>query len=193
MGYKYQKKDILKIGYDTIRKNGYHNVGINTILQNANIPKGSFYNFFASKEDFAQQVLQFYGENSGKFISEMLSDKRHSPYNRLKNLYRELISQNEEDQYASGCILNNMANEIGGLNKPLSTVIDKIFMNWMYLLADCIKEGQLLGEIRDDHSALELAEYIHTGIYGAYSRMKMTHDRLYLDNWFKMTFEFISS
>ena len=44
------------------RKLGYHNVGINDILKACNIPKGSFYNFFESKEEFAEQVLEYFGE-----------------------------------------------------------------------------------------------------------------------------------
>ena len=46
MGYKHDKEDILAVGYDVLRKNGYHNVGINQILKEAGVPKGSFYNFF---------------------------------------------------------------------------------------------------------------------------------------------------
>ena len=55
---------ILEIGTDLILKNGYNNVGLNKILQAANIPKGSFYYYFNSKEDFGVQVIEYYSKNS---------------------------------------------------------------------------------------------------------------------------------
>ena len=62
---------ILEIGADLILKNGYNNVGLNKILETANIPKGSFYYYFKSKEDFGIQVIKYYSENSAWLILEL--------------------------------------------------------------------------------------------------------------------------
>lgn len=193
MGYKYQKEDILQIGYDTFRKKGYHNVGINEILKNANIPKGSFYNFFKSKEDFALQTIEYYSGITRNLIIKHLSDKSKSPYNRIKHFYSFMINLNENDNFSSGCLLNNMANELGTLSEPLSNATDKNFLSWIYLIADCIKEAQLLGEVRDDYTSFELAEYLHAGLNGTFSRMKVTNSRTYMDKWLQMSFEFIKN
>lgn len=191
MGYKYQKEEILKIGYDTFRKKGYHNVGINEILKNANIPKGSFYNFFISKEDFALQVIEYYSNWKRNLIEKHLEDKSKSPYHRIKGFYEVLIGINEEDKFSGGCLLNNMANELGALSEPISNATDKNFLSWVYLIADCVKEAQLLGEIRDDYSSYEIAEYLQAGFNGTFSRMKVTHSKNFMEKWLKMSFEFI--
>ncbi|MEM7513995.1 MAG: TetR/AcrR family transcriptional regulator, partial [Bacteroidota bacterium] len=68
MGYKHQAEDIINTGMELIRTKGYHNVGINEILKASNIPKGSFYNFFDSKEDFAKKALNSYGSSSLEMI-----------------------------------------------------------------------------------------------------------------------------
>ena len=39
---------------------GYHGTGLQEILDAVNIPKGSFYNYFGSKEDFGAEVIQHY-------------------------------------------------------------------------------------------------------------------------------------
>ena len=39
---------------------GYNATGLTEILKAANVPKGSFYHHFGSKEDFAAAVLQRY-------------------------------------------------------------------------------------------------------------------------------------
>ena len=57
MGYKHNIEDIIDKGSELFRKKGYNNVGINEILKECDIPKGSFYNFFETKEEFAEKVL----------------------------------------------------------------------------------------------------------------------------------------
>lgn len=54
------KRDlILAKGAAVMTRRGYHGTGVQEIVQAAGIPKGSFYHYFASKEDFALQALEF--------------------------------------------------------------------------------------------------------------------------------------
>lgn len=50
---------ILAKGSQVMTRRGYHGTGVMEIVQAAGIPKGSFYHYFASKEDFALQALDF--------------------------------------------------------------------------------------------------------------------------------------
>ena len=53
------KRDlILAKGAQVMTRRGYHGTGVLEIVQAAGIPKGSFYHYFASKEDFALQALE---------------------------------------------------------------------------------------------------------------------------------------
>ncbi len=191
MGYKYNKEDILAIGYDLLRKNGYHHVGINEVLQASGLPKGSFYNFFKSKEEFAAQVIDNYGLATKNWIEEYFSHEG-TPLALIKSFYKNLIDLNEKDDFSSGCLLNNMSNEIGRTNDNLAQKTDANFESWIKVLSKVIEEGQQLGEIRSDYTAKELAEFLHTGIYGTFSRMKVKRSRDFMDKWYDMTMDFIS-
>lgn len=192
MGYKHNKEDIISTGTELFRKKGYHNVGINEILKACDIPKGSFYNFFDTKEQFAEHVVEAYGLESLKMITKALSDKLVSPLERLKRFYAMIIDINEKDGLDSGCLLNNLSIEVGGINQGISRATDKNFKIWIKTIAQCVKQGQDNEEIIDNMSAEDIAEYMHAGIYGAFSRMKVNRNRIYLDKWYKMTFSFIS-
>ncbi len=193
MGYKHNKEDILEVGYDVFRRNGYHNVGINQILKESGIPKGSFYNFFESKEDFAQQVIKQYGENNACWMKDFFDDCLLSPIECLKSFYDMMIHLNEKDEYSGGCLVNNMSVEVGRQSDVLASEANQHFVGWLNVLASVIAKGQDLNEITKDFSALELAEYLHAGFYGVLSRTKVTRNRTYMDIWFKMTFEFIKT
>jgi len=160
MGYKHKKEDVLKAGILIFQKKGYYNVGVNEILEHANIPKGSFYNFFRSKEDFAIAVIHSYNEKRKELISAMMKNENLSPFNRLHSFYEYLSTNNENSKFLDDNLLNVFGNEIKSTNKLLTTVTDKSLSNEIYLLSDCIKEAQLLGEIRNDYTALDLMEPI---------------------------------
>jgi TetR/AcrR family transcriptional repressor of nem operon len=193
MGYKYQKEDIIALGSELIRKNGYHNVGINEILKICAIPKGSFYNFFSSKEDFIAQSIELYGSKNLDLIRSFLEAKEPSPTQRLRNLYQYMLNINDQEGCNAGCLINNLSIELAGMNAPIAKIIDAQFQEMVVEIAHCVQEGQDLGEITQTFSALYIAEYIHAGIGGAFSRMKAQNNRTYLDKWFAMTFEFIAA
>jgi TetR/AcrR family transcriptional repressor of nem operon len=193
MGYKHNIEEILDIGTELIRTNGYHNVGINQILKACAIPKGSFYNFFKTKEQFATEILNRYGERSKRMIEGFLLDESLSPLERLKSFYKMLVDANETDDYAGGCLLNTLSNEVGRLNDGIAESANTNFMMWIEVIAKCVNEGQKQGEIINSFPPEYLAEYLHAGSYGAFSRMKVTRDREYLDKWYEMTFNFITA
>ncbi|MFT5819458.1 MAG: TetR/AcrR family transcriptional repressor of nem operon [Crocinitomix sp.] len=192
MGYKHNIEEILDIGAELIRTNGYHNVGINQILKACAIPKGSFYIFFETKEHFAREILNRYGERSKRMIEGFLLDETVSPLERLKAFYKMLIDGNETEDYTGGCLVNNLSNEVGRLNDGIAESANTNFMMWIEVIAKCVSEGQEKGEITTAFPPEYITEYLHAGSYGAFSRMKVTRTREYLDNWYEMTFNFIS-
>ena len=56
------KARLLEVGRCIFSEKGYNHTGIEAILQAAGVPKGSFYNYFASKEDFGLQVIDSIAE-----------------------------------------------------------------------------------------------------------------------------------
>ncbi|WP_109831114.1 TetR/AcrR family transcriptional regulator [Reichenbachiella versicolor] len=193
MGYKHNIDEILDIGYDVLRKNGYHNVGVNQILKEAGIPKGSFYNFFESKEDFAVKVVKRYGETNTEWMKAFFDNSELSPIESLQSFYKFMIDTNETDDYLSGCIVNNMSIEVGRINNIMASKANEQFISWLNILAQVISKGQNLKEITTKFNALEIAEYLHAGFYGTFSRMKVTRNRTYMDIWYNMSFEFIKN
>ena len=193
MGYKHNIEDIIDKGTELFRKKGYNNVGINEILKACDIPKGSFYNFFETKDAFAEKVIDAYGQQSLKMIAEKLSDKKVSPLKRLKDFYGFLIKTNEQDGFNGGCLITNLSMEVGGFNETISSATNRSFNLWVDEIAKCVAEGQEKGQIIDHMPARDIAEYLHTGISGAFSRMKVNKNREFLDKWFKLSFDYITA
>ncbi len=193
MGYKHCKSTILDQGTELLRQKGYHNVGIQEILQVCGIPKGSFYNFFKSKEDFVAQCLRHYGAESTKLLEAYLRNGTHPPLDRLRRFYRTMADRFSREGCTAGCLLANLSMEVGGTNLYLAAVADEILQQHNTLITACIQEAQQMGSMTNTFPATHLAEYLQAGMAGAMSRMKVQHNRRFLDQWYTMTFTLLKA
>jgi TetR/AcrR family transcriptional repressor of nem operon len=51
------RKHLIDVGTCVISEQGFNPTGLNLVLQTAGVPKGSFYYYFASKEDFGLAII----------------------------------------------------------------------------------------------------------------------------------------
>ncbi|MDP1602980.1 MAG: TetR/AcrR family transcriptional regulator, partial [Legionella sp.] len=65
---EFNRESLLNEGVALFMGQGYHGTGLQEILDAVNVPKGSFYNYFDSKEDFGANVIQHY---IGPFIAQL--------------------------------------------------------------------------------------------------------------------------
>jgi TetR/AcrR family transcriptional repressor of nem operon len=61
MTAKSTRDHLIDVGLGLMHQNGYNATGLTDILKAADVPKGSFYHHFGSKEDFAAAALERYG------------------------------------------------------------------------------------------------------------------------------------
>lgn len=52
------RQHILDTGYQLIAQQGFSNVGLSQLLKHADVPKGSFYHYFKSKEQFGEALIK---------------------------------------------------------------------------------------------------------------------------------------
>src|SRR5690606_26170414 len=126
-GIRLDKRDlILARGSEVMTRRGYHGTGVMEIVQAAGIPKGSFYHYFASKEDFALQALEFvYGPRLARY-AEALGNTALSPRARILSYYRELqqhFSRQEKAQYH--CFIGSLSFEMAELLPAIGEQVEK--------------------------------------------------------------------
>jgi len=63
---------------------GYHATGIKDITDAAGIPKGSLYNYFENKEDYAREALRYFHYVVGPEYFSMLKEESVEPLERSK-------------------------------------------------------------------------------------------------------------
>ena len=61
---EHSRQELLDTGSRMLTEFGYHGTGIKQVLDAVGVPKGSFYNFFPSKEAFVAGIIYQYGEQA---------------------------------------------------------------------------------------------------------------------------------
>jgi len=156
---------------------GYNDTGIKEITDAAGIPKGSFYNYFKSKEQFAISALDYMSQRTLHLINSHLGDQTKPPLDRITGFFAEMVEKNiRELNFKKGCFIGNLCQEMADVNTSIGKKIDDILRNYTATLSRCLDEAQKKGDIRTDYDVDTLAEFIFNSWEGALMRMKASRN-----------------
>ena len=166
------KAALLETGKRIFLEKGYNHAGIESILQAAGVPKGSFYYYFDSKEDFGLQVLDRFAECYNTEIERYLGDKTLSPLERLRRQFEAKCERLESQQCRNGCLVGNLSQEMADQSEAFRSRLEEIFGGWVNRYAECLEEAQSAGELPPHLDVRELAEFWLNSWQGAILRAK---------------------
>lgn len=168
------KQTLLEIGRQLIFQQGYSATGLNEVLAAAGVPKGSFYYYFNSKEDFGLQVLDHFIERNRARLEANLTDETVDPLTRIRRYFDWYMRYLESVECSQGCLLGNLGQELADQSESFRHKIDEGMLLITGELADCLRAAQAGGQISADLNADDLAQFIYNSWQGAMLRMKVT-------------------
>lgn len=173
MEKKDTKAEIIAKGTEMISLNGYNATGIDAVLKQVNVPKGSFYHYFGSKEDFGLAVIDRFAERYQQRLDTFLDDVEVTPLNRIRNYLESGLARFAQNQCAKGCLIGNLGQELAGRNERFRSRLDEIFQSWKDHFAACLREAQDIGELAPDLDVNIIAGFLLSGWEGAILRAKV--------------------
>jgi TetR/AcrR family transcriptional repressor of nem operon len=166
------REKLIESGIQAIHASGYGGTSIQNIVEMADVPKGSFYNFFPSKETFAAEVIDAYSNRGQERLRSFLLDQRIAPRARLEAYFDDRIQAFRAAQYVRGCLMGNFSAEAADQSELIRERLTKHFDAWCDLLKACIAQAQKQGEISDQFPASLLAKFLLNSWEGALLRMR---------------------
>lgn len=168
------KAKILSAGARVIHLKGYHNTGILELVTAAGIPKGSFYFYFKSKEEFGLELLDYYTKAICAMVDELSKDNSISPLSRLRRFFEWSFASLEGNDFKGGCPIGNLSQEMADVNENFREKLKDAFDAIKKGVAIQLKEAQERKEIFDSLDVPELTEFIVSSWQGALLQMKVT-------------------
>ena len=168
-----KRDELIRVGKEIVLKQGFKSAGLNDILTTANIPKGSFYYYFASKEDFGLAIVDDFAKEYRYRLDSILGDRRYSPLTRLHNYFKLKIADMEASRCSDGCLIGNLAQELSSQNELFRDRLNEVFAEWERYFVRCLQAAYEAGEISNNCHE-DLAKFILSSWEGAILQAKVT-------------------
>lgn len=176
MGREKTRDLLLDVGMRTFLERGYACSGIETILQAAKVPKGSFYYYFESKEDFGLKVLDRFAESYDEAMNRTLGDESLSPIDRFRSYFEGVADRFDRDQCRKGCLIGNLSQELADHSESFRVKLEEILQRWVDRYAECLRMAEALGEVEPILPVRDVAELWLSGWQGALLRAKTSRN-----------------
>ncbi|MCF6346774.1 MAG: TetR family transcriptional regulator [Flavobacteriaceae bacterium] len=174
---------LLDKGIEVLWCCGYNGTSINDIVKAADVPKGSFYFYFDSKEDFVVKALGRYFNKMFAGAKEILEDKNISAKQRLINTYEYRIRVLVEEMHCKlGCLANNIGNEMSEHSDKIRNTVLELENKVKESIVSVFKEAQENKEIESNFDAEKIVDFIEDAGKGAMITMKEKQSSIPLEN-----------
>lgn len=167
---------LLAAGLATLHRRGFNATSVQDITEAAGVPKGSFYNHFASKEILGAEALKLFDENSQRAF-DMLRDPSIAPLERLRRHLEAMNDIAAADGLFPGCLIGNFSSELSTQSPLIRETAAHALQRWTGAVADTIAAAQRSGDISPALSPGGMAAFIINAWEGSLIRAKAEQDR----------------
>lgn len=181
-----KKEEILLAGIGVMKQNGYNGTSVKDIVDAAGVPKGSFYNYFESKEAFALEAVEFTANAQRESAEALLTDRQRPPLERLRAYFESSTQHACCNEFREGCFLGNMCQEMSDSSDAIRALLHHKLKQLTALLADVIREAEEQGAITRPLDPTQTAEFLFNAWEGAIMRSKTSKCREPLDAFLSM-------
>ena len=175
---EHTREALITAGIAQLSEHGYHGTGIKQILDEVNVPKGSFYNFFASKEAFVAEVIGHYSRDLLAQLAQFMKGegKALTPIEQLRAIYLYSLKQYASHQFKKSCLVGAIATEISAESEMCRIELEAAMKQWLTFFSRIFEQAQHQQLVRDDISPNDMAAVYWAAWEGALIKMKMSAD-----------------
>lgn len=172
-----KRQQIIDTAKNIILGKGFVAVGLNEILTTASVPKGSFYHYFKSKEQFGDAMLENYFDTYLAQLEIVLSAARGSVKARLLEYFNVWLLSQTSDTTHDKCLVVKLSAEVTDLSEAMRMTLKHGTDRVINRIAVCVQEGIDHGELPAHLDAKFVTNEIYYMWVGATLLTKVQHSR----------------
>ena len=172
MGKEDTRSRLIAEGARLIHEKGFNYTGVQEILRASGVPKGSFYFYFQTKEEFGLAVVDYFSQYMAARMDDYLSNSSLPHVKRLKHFFDEMMEVFGHEGCSRGCPIGNLAQELADLSDPFRKKLKEVLDMMQARMATCIQAALDAHEVAPDLSPQEAAYFTLNSWEGALTRMK---------------------
>lgn len=190
---KSARQIILDTAQSIVSRKGFSAVGLNEILQAAEVPKGSFYHYFNSKDAFGVVLLDTYFENYVHGIEQLFKQSELSGYTKLMRYWHSWVDNQTGCTDAGKCLAVKLGAEVSDLSEPMRLALQRGTARTIALLAEAMRQGVDDGSLTIHEHPDSLAQRLYALWLGTSVMSKITRTSAPFDEALLLTRHLLQS
>jgi TetR/AcrR family transcriptional repressor of nem operon len=180
------RQHILDVGYQLVVTKGFTAVGLSELLKTADVPKGSFYHYFKSKEQFGQALIEEYFKTYLARSHSVLHSSEGNGRQRVIDYFSRWLEIENGVCNANKCLVVKLSAEVSDLSEAMRVTLAQGTDKIIEQLASSIESGVQDGSISTLDSATT-ARILYQQWLGASLLNKLNQDQVNLHQCFAAT------
>jgi len=183
------RKDLVWCGTELLTERGFQITGIEEVLKRVGVPKGSFYHYFRSKDEFGHAVIANYEQYYARKMDRIFGNLDRSPMQRLMDFVLNAKSGMVKFDFRRGCLIGNLGQELAALDTQFRERLEGVLLSWERRVADCLQEAIEVGELASGQDPEALSRFFWVGWEGAILRSKLMRSLQPIDQFTTIFFD----
>jgi AcrR family transcriptional regulator len=156
---------------------GFAGTSLGDILEATGLTKGALYNHYAGKDAIALAAFDHTCDALRRKFDRTLA-RSDSSVEQLVSIIALLQSLY---RHPGGCPIVNTAVEADDTHPALRERACQAMREWQERIAECVRQGQIKGELHPEVDGLALASLVISSLEGALVMARLFEDRSHLD------------
>lgn len=172
---------------------GFSAVGLSELLTAAQVPKGSFYHYFKSKELFGEALLNNYFEEYIVRLENILNTPGLNAAECLMCYWQLWMDTQQSDTDAEHkCLVVKLGSEVSDLSESMRLALRRGTESIVERLTQCIKKGCADDSLPNSLDPSLTAQTLYNQWLGATIQTKIRHDGSALETAMAMTLQMLN-
>ncbi|MBC3248375.1 TetR/AcrR family transcriptional regulator [Pseudomonas lurida] len=171
---KSAKQTILDTAQRIVGRKGFSAVGLNEILLAAEVPKGSFYHYFNSKDAFGVVLLDHYFDHYVHGMQQLFDAPGLTQHAKLMRYWHCWIDNQTGCSDAGKCLAVKLGAEVSDLSEPMRLALQRGTARTIGLLAKALQQGVEDGSVVITQHPESLAQRLYALWLGTSVMSKIT-------------------
>ncbi|WP_419210727.1 TetR/AcrR family transcriptional regulator [Providencia manganoxydans] len=121
---------------------GFTGMGLSELLKTAEVPKGSFYHYFRSKEAFGVAMLERYYAGYLQDLSDHFEHGKGNYRERFLTYYGNVLNNTCLLEHVKGCLTVKLSAEVCDLSEDMNAAMNNGVSQVIALLAQALENGR---------------------------------------------------
>lgn len=172
---------LLATGAQLCLSRGFTGMGLSELLATAEVPKGSFYHYFRSKEAFGVAMLENHYALYNQQLQQHLTQGERCYRERVIAWFQQSLSYFCQHNRLLNCLAVKLSAEVCDLSEDMRNALDSGSAQVIAHIADALEQGRIECCFDFSGEAIEQAHMIYALWLGASLQAKISRSSVPLE------------